>query len=114
MKDFQYRLNIKRLMKLEYTNMKTKLLYILSKISIFIGYCWIIFFLVNKLIQLILDLKKEPSFWHEVTRFWAIMNPFELAFSLSFWIFLIFLLPGFGLIKFGEYLKTKGIYSQIQ
>lgn len=73
------------------------------------GYCWIILLLVNKLIQLILDLKKEPSFWYGLTRFWAIINPFELAFSLSFWIFLILLLPGFGLIKFGEYLKNKSI-----
>jgi hypothetical protein len=96
-------------MKLEYIKLKikNKIIIIISKISVLVGYGWIIFLLVNKLIQLILDLNKEPSFWHGLKKFWEIMNPFELAFSIQFWIFLILLLPGLGLIKYGEYLKTK-------
>lgn len=94
-------------MKLEYINLNPKILIILSKISIIIGYGWIVLLLVYKLTQLMLELNKEPSFSHGLQRFWAIINPFELAFNIQFWIFLILLLPGLGLLKFGEYLKQK-------
>lgn len=87
--------------------MKNKLFYILSKICNTLAWGWVILLFVDKLILLVIDLSKEPSFMHGLKRFWSIMNPFELAFSVQFWIFILLLLPASGLLKLGEYLENK-------
>lgn len=87
--------------------MKNKLFYILSKICNIIAWTWVILLFVNKIILLIIELNKEPSFIHGLKRFWSIINPYELVFSANFWVFILLLLPASGLLKLGEYLKNQ-------
>lgn len=87
--------------------MKNKAFLVLSKLCNFIAYGWMILLFIDKLILLIMELGKEPSIWHGIKRFWSILNPFDLAFNMQFWIFLLLLLPASGLIKLSEYFKNK-------
>jgi hypothetical protein len=91
--------------------MKKIPLLVLSVILKLIGYLVIVWLLLGKTLLLINDLKKEPSFILGLRRLWSMLNPFIQIYNFQFWIFLILLSMGIGLIKLSKILKEKSNFS---
>ena len=83
----------------------------LSKTCKLIAYGLIVLFLIDKIIYVITEIQKEPSFWHGVKRFWSILSPYDLLYSMQFWNFILIIIPSIGLIKLGDFLKNKAEYE---
>lgn len=93
---------------------KESFLIILSRFLIIIGNLWITWIILNKVILLIIELRKEPGFIFGLKRLWSLLNPFELAFNFNFWLFIILISIGLGLITLGKFFKEKASTFRIK